>query len=123
MNPPRSQAWNYLDFFIVVIGILDFIPTPQGDGGGEVATGPDVSSLRTLRVLRPLRAITKFPKLRFLIVLLLQCVPMLTNVMGLCVFIFFVFGILGVQLFQVGAHLKPGPKNSHRAMKPNSQHT
>jgi hypothetical protein len=50
--------------------------------------------------MRPLRAITKFPQLRFLVVLLLQSIPMLSNVIGLCCFIFFVFGILGVQLFQ-----------------------
>lgn len=52
------------------------------------------------RVLRPLRAISRFPKLRALVSMLLQCVPMLSNVFGICAFVFFVFGILGVQLFQ-----------------------
>lgn len=104
-----SEAWNYLDFFIVIVGLLDFVPTPdptlndvavQSTGTQKGGGVGDISSLRTLRVLRPLRAITKFPKLRFLVVLLFQCVPMLANVMGLCIFIFFVFGILGVQLVQ-----------------------
>jgi hypothetical protein len=85
------DAWNYLDFFIVIIGLLDFVPSGSGSG--------NLSALRSLRVMRPLRAVTKFPELRFLVVLLLQCIPLLSNVLGLCSFIFFVFGILGVQLF------------------------
>jgi len=87
-----KDAFNYLDLFIVIIGVLDFFPS----GGG--GTG-NLSALRSLRVMRPLRAVTKFPDLRFLVILLLQCVPMLSNVLGLCCFIFFVFGILGVQLY------------------------
>lgn len=89
------DSWNFLDFFIVIIGVLDFIPEDPNSAGSS-----NLSSLRSLRVMRPLRAVTKFPELRFLIVLLLQCVPMLSNVLGLCSFIFLVFGILGVQLFQ-----------------------
>jgi len=85
-----SDGWNYLDFFIVIVGLLDFMP---------MNSAGNLSALRSLRVLRPLRAITKFPELKFLVVLLLQCIPNLSNVFGICLFIFFVFGILGVQLF------------------------
>jgi hypothetical protein len=86
-----SDSWNYLDIFIVIIGLLDFFPS-----GGS--TG-NLSALRSLRVLRPLRAITKFPQLKMLVGLLLKTIPMLGNVIGLLTFIFFIFGILGVQLF------------------------
>jgi hypothetical protein len=86
-----SDTWNYLDFFIVIIGLLDFFPS-----GGAMG---NLSAVRSLRVMRPLRAITKFPKLKFLVLLLFQCIPMLGNVIGLLAFIFFIFGILGVQLF------------------------
>jgi len=85
-----SEAWNWLDFFIVVLGIIDFVP----DSGDS-----DLSALRSLRVLRPLRAVNKFPRLKFLACLLLETLPMLSNVMGLCFFVFFAFGILGIQLF------------------------
>lgn len=88
-----SQAWNYLDLFIVIIGVLDFIPS--------AGASSNLSSLRSLRVVRPLRAVTKFPQLQFLVVLLFRCLPQLINVLGLCSFIFFVFGILGVQMFNV----------------------
>eukprot|EP00960_Hanusia_phi_P032706 750013-Hanusia_phi.AAC.2 len=96
-----AELWNWLDFVVVIIGILDFIPS-GGQGSGNM------SALRSLRVLRPLRAVNKFPELKFLVVLLLQCLPALGNVIGVCLFIFFVFGILGVQLFsgnQAGANI------------------
>lgn len=85
-----SSAWNIMDFFIVVMSVFDFIP---GMSGGNF------SAIRSFRVLRPLRTITKFPELRFLVSLLLSCIPMLANVFGLNFFIYFVFGILGMQLF------------------------
>ena len=66
----------------------------------------NLSALRSLRVLRPLRAITRFPQLKMLVGLLLKCIPMLGNVIGLLTFIFFIFGILGVQLF--GGQLRGG---------------
>lgn len=49
--------------------------------------------------MRPLRAVTKFPELKQLVVVILKSMPKLASVIGLLSFIFFVFGILGVQLF------------------------
>jgi hypothetical protein len=92
------DPWNNLDLFIVVVSMMDALtPAPPPGSAGEEGSNP--SALRSLRVMRPLRAVTKFPDLRFLTVLLLRCIPMLANVLGLVLFLFFVFGILGVQLF------------------------
>ena len=44
-----QSAWTHVDFYIAIIGMLDFIPTGAGAG--------DVSALRSLRALRPLRAV------------------------------------------------------------------
>ena len=104
-----AEAWNWLDFAIVILGILDFVPD---SGNGD---GPNLSALRSLRVLRPLRAINKFPSLKFLATLLLECIPMLGNVIGLLFFAFFAFGILGVQVRRPCYHTKTnqnqnGPK-------------
>lgn len=44
-NAYMSTYWNWLDFFIVIIGIIDLFP-------GESS---NLSSLRSFRVLRPLR--------------------------------------------------------------------
>ena len=48
-----KDAWNVLDFLVVVIGWLGFIPGMA-----------NVSALRTVRVLRPLKSVKKIRSLR-----------------------------------------------------------
>jgi len=86
-----ADSWNRLDFVIVVVGLVDFLPL--GGGGGFL------TSLRPLRVARPLRTINKFPSIRVLVSLIGDVLPSLAAVGLLCFFIFFVFGILAVQLW------------------------
>jgi len=90
-----DSAWNRFDCFIVITGLIDFVP---GLDGGSL------SSLRTFRVLRPLRAINKFPKLKILVTILLDTIPMLASVGMLCFLIFMVFGILAVQFWMGVMH-------------------
>ncbi len=93
-----SDAANWLDAFVVAIGIMDFIPPdPNAEGGGSLG------ALRALRVLRPLRAVNRFPALKKLVILLGKCVSKLGTVVGITMFIFLVFGILGVQLYKGGS--------------------
>ena len=87
-----TDTANWLDAFIVALGIVDFVPS-DGEGGS-------LSSLRALRILRILRAVNKYPQLRDLVILLAKCVAKLVIVVGICAFIFLVFGILGVQLYK-----------------------
>lgn len=86
-----GDSWNRLDFVIVLVGIVDFLPL---SGGGGFLT-----ALRPLRVARPLRTINKFPAIRVLVSLIGDTLPALAAVGLLCFFIFFVFGILAVQLW------------------------
>ncbi|XP_030634877.1 voltage-dependent T-type calcium channel subunit alpha-1H [Chanos chanos] len=85
-----GDTWNRLDFFIVMAGMLEY----SLDGHNV-----SFSAIRTVRVLRPLRAINRVPSMRILVTLLLDTLPMLGNVLLLCFFVFFIFGIVGVQLW------------------------
>ncbi|KAM3860115.1 voltage-dependent T-type calcium channel subunit alpha-1G [Diretmus argenteus] len=85
-----GDTWNRLDFFIVVAGMLEYSLDLQN---------VSFSAVRTVRVLRPLRAINRVPSMRILVTLLLDTLPMLGNVLLLCFFVFFIFGIVGVQLW------------------------
>ena len=79
-----------MDFFIVLASIVDFMPFI--DGGG-------LSAVRAMRLLRPLRALKRIPSLRILVGILIDTVPMIINVVGLTAFFYWIFAILGVQLF------------------------
>ena len=82
------EGWNVLDFCIVILSYINFLP-----GFGNY------TALRALRVMRPLRSMNAIPGLKVLVVALLKSVAALVHVMFLAAFIFAIFGILGVQLW------------------------
>ncbi|XP_077461278.1 voltage-dependent T-type calcium channel subunit alpha-1I isoform X1 [Stigmatopora argus] len=85
-----GDTWNRLDFFIVMAGMVEYSLDLQN---------LNFTAIRTVRVLRPLKAINRVPSMRILVNLLLDTLPMLGNVLLLCFFVFFIFGIIGVQLW------------------------
>uniref|UniRef100_A0A1I8FHH3 Ion_trans domain-containing protein n=1 Tax=Macrostomum lignano TaxID=282301 RepID=A0A1I8FHH3_9PLAT len=85
-----GRLWNRLDFFIVIAGLLEYLPQTKD---------LSLTAIRAIRVLRPLRAINRIPSMRILVMLLLDTLPMLGNVLLLCFFVFFIFGIIGVATF------------------------
>jgi hypothetical protein len=87
------DAWNILDFVIVVSGYATFL---IGSGGG----GTNISALRSFRVLRPLRTISGVEGLRVIVSALMSSLPLLGDAILVLLFFFFIFAIAGVQLFQ-----------------------
>ncbi|XP_015766817.1 PREDICTED: voltage-dependent T-type calcium channel subunit alpha-1H-like [Acropora digitifera] len=85
-----QDKWNRLDCLIVMIGLIEKV----------ISNNNYLTIIRAFRVLRPLRAINKVPSIRILVTLLLDTLPMLGNVLLLSFLIFFVFGIISVQLWQ-----------------------
>ena len=92
-NAYLRDGWNWLDFIIVILGILDWILA------SVYPNMPSLKSLRTLRVLRPLRTLNTVPSMKRLIKTLLLSLPDLANVVLFMSFYLVVFGIMGVQLF------------------------
>ena len=85
------DAWNCLDGFIVVMGIV-----------GKILAGQNLSwvrALRTMRVLRPLRVISRIPELKVVVNALFRSLPGLGNVLLVALLFWLIFGILGMQLF------------------------
>mmetsp|Transcript_43521 Transcript_43521/g.105631 ORF Transcript_43521/g.105631 Transcript_43521/m.105631 type:complete len:2203 (+) Transcript_43521:102-6710(+) len=94
------SAWNWLDFVVVVTGLMTiYVRAMAGESGLDA-----VSAVRAVRLLRPLRTINRIPGMRVLVRSLLDAIPAMGSVMLLCSFIFLVFGIIGVQLFSGTLH-------------------
>jgi hypothetical protein len=85
------EAWNCLDFFIVMISIIGMLPI---SGGSD-----SLKALRTFRILRPLRSINKMPTMRLQIQSLLSSIPGLMRVFFFIIFIFTIFAIFGTNQF------------------------
>ena len=85
------DPWNSLDFLVVLSAIVEIFAGQHGS--------KSVRALRVLRILRPLKSINAFPKMRRIISALLSSLPTLGNAVLFMMFIFLLFGILGVQQF------------------------
>lgn len=83
------DLWNVFDFIIVLASWISMIPNV-----------PNLKSLRTLRVMRPLRTIEAIPSMRRLVNSFLLSLPQIFNVVIFFMFMFLIFGILGIQAFQ-----------------------
>ncbi|CAM9813658.1 unnamed protein product, partial [Hapterophycus canaliculatus] len=86
------NAWNVLDFFVVVVVLVDF-----------AAAGPSLvglRSLRALRSLRPLRIIKRLPGLKLVLEALIGSIPGVMNVAAVCFLFYIIFAILCVNYFK-----------------------
>jgi len=86
-----TDYWNWMDAFIVASG-WPTVFIGEGAGGTTI--------LRTLRVIKPLRTISHIKELNVLIDSLTQSGAKLVPVLGLFCFVFLMFAITGLQLFQ-----------------------
>jgi hypothetical protein len=82
------DIWNWLDFIVVVMSYASVV------GGMD-----NVSSVRTFRVLRPLRTLTTIPGMKVLVTSLMASVPAMFNVVLMSLLMFFVLGVVGIQLW------------------------
>lgn len=67
-------------------------------------TAVNVNSLRAFRALRPLRTLKRIPGMPHLVQWVLDVLPKMADVVLLCAFIWFVFGIVGMELFKGTLH-------------------
>ena len=87
------DPWNKMDFFVVFMGWLPLIMALFTDGGGA-----NFTAIRTVRILKVLKTVQRVEGVRRLVAALLSSIPLLLNVGNLLAFMFFVFGIFGLQV-------------------------
>jgi len=85
------DPWNWLDFFVVCVSVIDVIPIGIEAGFLKI--------IRTVRILRPLRSINKVKRLKILIGSLLKSVPGLVNVGVFLAFVLSIFAVFGINQF------------------------
>ena len=84
------NAWNKLDFFILITSVMSiFMNDPRL---------VIVKSFRLLRTLRPLRMVRRFKGMQLVVTSLIKSLPAVINVVFFGLFLFGIFGILGVFL-------------------------
>lgn len=88
------NAWNLLDFTIVVIGLPGMIM-------GMFTTNDfnDIKALRAFRVLRPLRLVSGVPSLQVVLNSILRAMVPLFHIALLVLFVMIIYAIIGLELF------------------------
>ncbi|EFO87529.1 hypothetical protein CRE_17745, partial [Caenorhabditis remanei] len=93
------NAWNILDFIIVVIGnpiIFRLVSTILSKMSIQ---GFDVKALRAFRVLRPLRLVSGVPSLQVVLNAILRAMIPLLHIALLVLFVILIYAIIGLELF------------------------
>lgn len=91
-----ADGWNWVDGTIVAFSAANVLI-------GLLSSSSDLGALRALRVarvLRPLRVIKRVPELRLVVTALLRSLPGISSVMVVSFFFWFIFGVIGVNLFR-----------------------
>jgi hypothetical protein len=86
-----KDAWNQMDFFIVMTSIVD-----MSLDGLEIKF---IKILRMLRALRPLRFLSSNVELKLLVNALISSLGGLFNVLIVLIVVFLIYAIVGVSLY------------------------
>eukprot|EP01047_Picozoa_sp_COSAG01_P033914 COSAG01_NODE_2519_length_7522_cov_6.051192_1_plen_1559_part_10 len=87
--------WNQFDFIIVAFSIMDLTP---------IHDHVDTSIFQTMRLLRMLKLVRRMQGLRALVQTLFVSLPAIFNLAALLLIVFFVYAVMGVQLFSTAQH-------------------
>jgi hypothetical protein len=94
-NGPGSyirEPWNVMDFIIVMLSLVDFLPIDTNLSFFKV--------IRLMRVIRPLRMISKNPGMKIAVESLVKVVPGIANLLVISVLFILLFGILGTTFYK-----------------------
>ena len=91
-----KEAWNILDFVVVVFGWITLIIESVLGSTANVGLG----ALRSIRTLRPLKSIKSINGLRLLIETLLGSMAGLKDIIIVLFFFFLLLAVAGVQMWQ-----------------------
>ncbi|GFS86640.1 voltage-dependent calcium channel type D subunit alpha-1 [Nephila pilipes] len=92
------SGWNFLDFVIVIIGIISTALSAL------MKEGFDVKALRAFRVLRPLKLVSGVPSLQVVLNSILRAMVPLLHIALLVIFVIIIYAIIGLELFSGKMH-------------------
>jgi voltage-dependent calcium channel T type alpha-1G len=95
-NAYFKSGWNKMDFFLVIISLIDVVFTLTSSNSPKILGILRV--FRLLRTLRPIRVISRAPGLKLVVQTLLTSLRPIGNIVLICCTFFIIFGILGVQV-------------------------
>lgn len=95
-----ARGWNRFDFFLVIAGIASAGASINASINGSTASGAPIATLlRMMRILRLFRMLRVSRGLQRLLRTLILSLPSLGNVAAMLFLVYFIFAIVGMNLF------------------------
>ena len=88
-----KDVWNWLDFIVVVSSVLEI-------------WFPSLTSLKIFKLFRPLRSLNNVKSMKVLVDTLFKSMMSLSGIMGLAIFFFTIFAILGISQWRGLTHFR-----------------
>ena len=88
-----KDVWNWLDFIVVVSSVLEI-------------WFPSLTSLKIFKLFRPLRSLNNVKSMKVLVDTLFKSMMSLSGIMGLAIFFFTIFAILGISQWRGLSHFR-----------------
>ena len=88
------DAWNVLDFIIVMFSLLLLVLDTHGEVGGSVKI------IRMMRILRPLRMINRNPGMKLVVISMINAITDLSSVLVISALFLMLFSILATNLYK-----------------------
>ncbi|XP_028841357.1 sodium channel protein type 4 subunit alpha-like [Denticeps clupeoides] len=89
-----SSIWCWLDFLILNVTLVSMIADSLG--ASELAV---FKFFHTMRALRPLRILSRCDGMRVVVATVARAIPCMLNVLMVCLLIWLIFAIMGVNMF------------------------
>ncbi len=88
-NAYLRSGWNWLDFIVVFVGVLDQFSSDL----------PGITTIRLVKTFRPLRSMQRIRGLRVLVQCILEALPQMLHVAVFLIFTLVLFGLFGRAFF------------------------
>ncbi|KAM4770911.1 uncharacterized protein WCC33_002687 [Rhinophrynus dorsalis] len=106
----KNQFWNWFDTFIIVAALIATIVNTALKSGTEYNSQQILDIVFILRVLRLIRIIDSIQRFRVIMNTLINILPTMLTFCGLILVIYYVFAIIGMEIFS--GKIRFFPENS-----------
>lgn len=94
-----ESNWNRFDMSIVIVADLSFVVEQFTKDGDESTVVTMLSIIKAVRIMRVFRLIRVSKNLRVLVDSLIVILPSIANVGSLIILMFFIFSVIGMNMF------------------------
>uniref|UniRef100_A0A8C4YF96 Ion transport domain-containing protein n=1 Tax=Gopherus evgoodei TaxID=1825980 RepID=A0A8C4YF96_9SAUR len=113
----KSQFWNWFDTSIIIAALIATILNTSFKSASQYNSQQVLDIVFILRVLRLIRIVDSIQRFRVIMNTLINIVPTMLTFGGLALVVYYMFAIIGMELFQGKIQFFPRNSTAHHALE------